>query len=62
LTVYDILGRQIRVLWDGYREAGPGTFMWNGRDKNERQVSSGVYFYRLRGAGVSSTRKMTLMK
>jgi hypothetical protein len=62
LTVYDILGREVRVLWHGFRKAGPGQCVWNGRDDDGRLVSSGIYFYRLSGSEFTATRKMTLVK
>jgi hypothetical protein len=36
--------------------------MWHGRDEADRQVPSGVYFYRLEAAGQSETKQMVLLK
>jgi hypothetical protein len=30
LSIYDLLGRQVAILFDGYRHAGPGSVTWNG--------------------------------
>ena len=35
---------------------------WDGRDDAGRQVSSGVYFYRLESADLRLTRSMTMLK
>ncbi|MBI9031470.1 T9SS type A sorting domain-containing protein, partial [bacterium] len=35
---------------------------WNGTDENNRNVASGVYFYRMKNGKFSSTKKMILMK
>ena len=48
----------------GVMPTGPGTLRWAGHDKSGREVSSGIYFYRLyldsRQEG--PTKKMTLVK
>jgi len=57
LRVYDILGREISVLYDD--AAGPGTtqVVFDGRG-----LPSGVYFYRLVTEGRVETKKMQLVK
>ena len=67
ITVFDILGSEIRVLRDANQQ--PGTFFvdWDGRDSKGIPVSSGVYIARFRAVGVSgissaTDRKMMLMK
>lgn len=62
LTVYDILGRTVTTLQQGYLPAGQHEFRWNGADQYGQTVSSGVYFYRLAADKISLTRKMVLMK
>ena len=62
LVVYDILGRQVRVLWDGYHPGGPGSVVWNGTNTEGKAAPSGIYLYCLRGASFESTRKMILVK
>lgn len=62
LEIYNILGQSVSVLVDGYLSAGPVSAEWNGRDRNGRDVPSGIYFYRLSRDGESLTRKMVLMR
>lgn len=57
LTVYDILGRRISVLADGYFEAGAHSVTFDGG-----KLSSGVYFYNLKAGDLSRTRSMILLK
>lgn len=57
LSVYDVTGRQIRVLSEGYRTAGTHTVPFDAGT-----LSSGVYLYRLETPGFSQTMKMTLIK
>ncbi len=62
LAVFDILGRRVTTLYQGYLAAGQHQFRWNGTDEYANGVASGVYFYRLSSEQVSLTRKMALMK
>ncbi len=57
LSIYDVNGKLVETLVDGYREAGDYTSTWNGSN-----VASGTYLYRLTVDGQSITRKMTLLK
>jgi hypothetical protein len=62
LTVYDILGRRVRVLVRGEREAGQYVVSWDGRDEAGHAVASGVYFYRMEAGAYRSTRQMLLLR
>jgi hypothetical protein len=62
LDVYDVLGRRIRTLTSGKREAGHYSITWNGKDDSGNNVTSGMYFYRLRTAESDLTGKMVLLK
>lgn len=57
LAVYDILGNEVSVLIDGYKQAGNYT-----ADFDASKLSSGVYFYKLVSADFVSTKKMMLIK
>ncbi|MEM9666804.1 MAG: PKD domain-containing protein, partial [Bacteroidota bacterium] len=47
VSVYDVTGRLVRVLWEGDRGAGRHTVRWDGRTESGQGVASGVYLYRL---------------
>jgi hypothetical protein len=47
LGVYDMSGRLVRSLVSGSLTAGEHHLVWDGRDDGGREVSGGVYFYRL---------------
>lgn len=47
LSVYDALGRRIRVLSTGSLSVGIHETMWDGRNEKGNVAPSGVYFYRL---------------
>ena len=58
LTVYDVLGRRVRQVWQGSLPAGIHRFTWNGRDEVGRNVAAGAYFYRVEIDGRVETKKM----
>ncbi len=62
LTVYNVLGQQVRSLVADVREAGTHTIEWDGRDDNGSTVQSGMYFYRIQMPNFTDSRKMTLLK
>ena len=57
LTVYDLLGREIITLIDGYRQTGNHSILFDASN-----FSSGVYFYSLQDNYVFKTKKMILLK
>ena len=57
LAVYDIEGRELNVLHDKLSSAGSHTVVWDGN-----AVASGIYILRLESEGVSSSRKIALMR
>jgi hypothetical protein len=63
LSVYDSSGRLIETLERGARMTkGNHSVEWNGRDAGSRDVSSGVYFYRLQTGREMISKKMVLMR
>ena len=59
LTVYDVLGRRVRQVWDGSLEAGPHRFVWDGRDAAGQAVAAGVYIYKVEVDGRVEAKKTT---
>jgi len=63
LTIYNIKGQKVKQLVHDRIEAGSHKVVWNGTNTNNKQVSSGVYFYRLEVAGKKIlTNKMLMLK
>jgi hypothetical protein len=62
LIVFDIMGRQVRTLYDGALEAGRYTYTWDGRDNSGSYVSTGMYLCRFSSHSYTATQKMLLMK
>lgn len=47
ITIYDLLGQEVRQLLDEEREPGYYRMMWDGTGSLGSPVASGVYFYRI---------------
>tara|TARA_Y100000590_G_scaffold17598_4_gene21103 strand:- start:11500 stop:19866 length:8367 start_codon:yes stop_codon:yes gene_type:complete len=63
VTVYDILGRNVKTLVSEEQSIGRYRVRWNGKDGNGVPVSSGVYFvHLLTDMGRSQTKKIMLMR
>jgi hypothetical protein len=57
LSIYNILGQKVAVIFKGVKPAGTHTVVWDAGD-----MPSGVYFARLEGGGDSRAVKMLLLK
>ncbi len=62
LTVYNLLGQEVRTLIDGKISAGEHRVTWDGTDGIGHPCATGVYLYRLQSAETSQGRKMLLLK
>ncbi len=62
LTVYNILGQKVTTPVDKEMPAGRYVVDWDGASDGGRQVSSGVYLYKLEAGDFIKTRKMILLK
>jgi hypothetical protein len=62
VEIYNTRGQRVKTLVNEHREAGEHQLLWNGRDDHNRDVSSGVYFYRMKSGRYTSTKKMLMMK
>ena len=59
LTVYDVLGRRVRQLWQGPLGAGAHRFTWDSRDEVGKGVAAGVYIYKVEVDGQIEAKKTT---
>ncbi|MCC7429468.1 T9SS type A sorting domain-containing protein, partial [bacterium] len=60
LLIFNAKGEKVREF---LLEKKSGSVVWNGTDFSGKQVSSGIYFYRLETEnGFSETKKMVLLK
>jgi hypothetical protein len=62
LTIYDMLGRQIKTIAQKEFEKGIYSFVWDSSDRFGKPVSSGIYFYELKSENFLITKKLILLK
>ena len=62
LTIYNQLGHPVKTLVNAKLSAGYKTVMWDGRDHKGREVSAGIYFYRIITNGDIETNKIVMVK
>jgi hypothetical protein len=62
LKIFDVAGRQVRILVNAPQAAGGYVVAWDGTNDKGNKVASGVYFYRLQWNGRKQTKKMVLLR
>lgn len=62
LEIFNLKGQKIRTLVAANMSKGQHQIVWNGKDDNGINVSSGVYIYKMKSSGFSQMKKMILMK
>ena len=62
ITVYNLLGRRVKTLFDGEKTYGPHSVIWDGTDNNGKTVGTGIYFYQIKTDEAVESKKMLLLK
>ena len=62
LVVYNLMGQQVRVLADGWVDAGAHHVRWDGRTDAGAEAASGVYWAVLQAGGAIQTAKLVLIR
>ncbi|HPG40286.1 MAG TPA: T9SS type A sorting domain-containing protein [bacterium] len=62
ITVYDLLGRQVKTLVDDQHTAGLYHIIWNGTDAKGAKAASGAYLIRMQTQEETQTHKVLLLK
>jgi len=62
VTVYDMLGRQVKKLINQTQDAGFKSVIWNATNDYGKPVSAGVYLYQIQAGEFVQTKKMVLLK
>ena len=62
LKIYDVLGRQVATLFDGFQRFGQHSITWRARADNGEPLASGTYFCRMITANSRNTVKLSLVK
>jgi len=62
VDVFDVSGRKIRNLHNGFTTLGQHEIIWDARDNHGRPVSSGVYIFKVNMYGNIKTAKTLFLK
>jgi hypothetical protein len=62
LSVFNIKGQLVKTITNETKPSGPNYEYWDGTDKFDRQVSSGIYYYLLKAGKTTKAKKMILVK
>ncbi len=62
ITIYDMLGRQVKTLINQTQDAGYRSIIWNATNDYGKPVSAGIYLYQIQAGEYISTKKMVLLK
>lgn len=62
IEIYDLLGHKVKTLVNEEKVAGSHTTTWNGTTEKGLNAASGIYFYRIKTADYTNTKKMILIR
>jgi flagellar hook assembly protein FlgD len=62
ISIYNMLGQQIKVLVNDNSGSGARSVQWDGTDSMGQPVSAGVYLYQIQTGEFVQTKKMVLLK
>jgi hypothetical protein len=61
LEVYNLLGKKVRTLVNGYHTNGKYNTVWDGKNDEKQQLPNGIYLYVLKTQGKQQLHKTTLI-
>lgn len=62
IAIFNARGQKVRTLVNGNYSAGEHIVNWNGKNDQQEDVPSGVYFYRMNSNTQYRNKKMILLK
>ena len=62
ITIYDMLGREVKNLINQAQDAGYRSVIWDATNDYGEPVSAGIYLYQIQVGEYISTKKMLLLK
>jgi len=62
ITIYDIMGREVRTLFNNQQNAGFKSVRWDATNNAGSPVSAGLYLYMIQAGEFRQTKKMILLK
>ena len=62
ITVYDIIGRRVKIVVNYSQSSGYKLVEWNGTNNEGQSVAAGVYLYSIEAGKFRQSKKMILLK
>jgi len=62
ITIYDMLGRQVKTLVSQTQDAGYRSVIWDATNDYGKPISAGIYLCQIQAGEFISTKKMVLLK
>ena len=62
ITIYDMLGGQVKTLINQTQDAGYKSVIWNATNDYGKPASAGIYLYQIQAGEYMQTKKMGLLK
>lgn len=62
IKIYNARGQEIKTISQGNQQEGTYSIVWDGKNNQGQQMSSGVYYYRIITEEFTDVKKMLLVK
>ncbi len=62
VKIYNIMGQEVKTIFEGYGSSGENTVVWNGDNRRGSPVSTGVYLVQLKSRDNQKTIKTTFLR
>jgi len=62
IDIFNMKGQLVKTLINEEMTGAYHNVVWNGKDNKNKQVTSGIYFYKMKTGKYQETKKMILMK
>ncbi len=62
IEVSKLMKKELKTLITEEMNAAYHNVVWDGKDNKNKQVTSGIYFYKMKAGKYQETKKMILMK
>ena len=62
LEIFDIKGARVKNLVNGIMPRGQHSIKWDLKDDNQKEVSAGIYIYKITSGDVSKSKTMSYIK
>ncbi|GAB4372785.1 MAG: hypothetical protein Kow0042_16270 [Calditrichia bacterium] len=62
ITIYNVLGQNVKNLFQGVKLPGHYVINWDGKNEEEKDLPSGIYYVQLKTRHLTQTKKLFLLK